>query len=437
MAPVVRHVRHACCAAATLLLLAPGPATAQMPDPLSLEAALDLADVAHPSLARSEAQLDLARAEGVLADAENDLDVYISGRLQWVEPNSGLPVNPYDQHDDNAISLFAVKPLYDGGRSASLRSSSDHRVAGREWAHLDARQQHRITVMSRFFDVLLADLQYSRDDEALAVSFVRFDKARERNALGQVSDIEVLRLESEFQTARRVRFASGSNRRAARSRLALALGRPGDLPSTLIEPELPDIERELPPLEELERLALEQNPQLAALAGEVAAARENIEAARALARPRVTAEVEFSEYSRDTATRDDIRAGVHVEIPLYRGARTDGEVARAQAQFREEQARLDQKAHEIRQAVMDTWFSIDDLKRQGEEAAVLEDYRDLYLDRSRARYELDLETSLGDAMAQSSAARLFAAETRYRLALAWARLDALTGSLIEGSVEQR
>ena len=63
----------------------------------------------------------------------------------------------------------------------------------------------------------------------------------------------------------------------------------------------------------------------------------------------------------------------------------------------------------------------------------MQDYRDLYLDRSRARYELDLQTDLGDAMVRFSDARLQAARVKYQLELAWEQLDAITGRSPEQS----
>lgn len=56
------------------------------------------------------------------------------------------------------------------------------------------------------------------------------------------------------------------------------------------------------------------------------------------------------------------------------------------------------------------------------------DYRDLYLERSRALYELEVTSDLGDAMVQLSEAQLFKAQTFFELAVAWAKLDSLLGS---------
>ena len=51
----------------------------------------------------------------------------------------------------------------------------------------------------------------------------------------------------------------------------------------------------------------------------------------------------------------------------------------------------------------------------------------MYLDRSRALYEMEVKTDLGDSMARTTEARRRRVETEYRIALAWARLDAVLG----------
>ena len=58
-------------------------------------------------------------------------------------------------------------------------------------------------------------------------------------------------------------------------------------------------------------------------------------------------------------------------------------------------------------------------------------YRDLYLDRSRALYELEVRTDLGDAMSQISDVRLRRARIMFDWAMNEAKLRAMTGSLLE------
>lgn len=82
----------------------------------------------------------------------------------------------------------------------------------------------------------------------------------------------------------------------------------------------------------------------------------------------------------------------------------------------------------MRQALLATREEILHL-RDGERrgAASNAAYRDQALDRARAEYELELKANLGTRMAESQSARLRTRAVEYRLALAWARLEALVG----------
>ena len=58
-------------------------------------------------------------------------------------------------------------------------------------------------------------------------------------------------------------------------------------------------------------------------------------------------------------------------------------------------------------------------------------YRDIAQDRARTEYELEFRADLGDAMVEVSEARLRVARVAYGAALAWARLNMLTGQALE------
>ena len=103
---------------------------------------------------------------------------------------------------------------------------------------------------------------------------------------------------------------------------------------------------------------------------------------------------------------------------------------RVLAELRLRRAKLAQAEMEIRQLVLDQWLELDTIKIRLQELKVLAKYRELYLDRSRALYELEVKADLGDAMIQTSTVRLQQAEAQFRWMLANARLHALTGSLV-------
>jgi len=414
---------------------APGepPKPGSLPEPLTLEHALSLAGEPHPDLERAAAGIDLARAGRLEADALTSLRSSVEAEARWVEPSSAAA---NQSHADHRVSLFVRKRLYDFGRSDSLTSAAESDIKSKELLYMDVGNQRRIDILARYLKVLLADLEFIRDNEAMAVEFVGLDRLRDRNELGQVSDIEVREKQVSYEAVRRARVASQARQRATRARLALALNRPTMLSSTLATPALHDLERELPEVEQLHVAALKDNPVLRALRAQMVAAQQRVKAARAGGGPTLTGEFEASAYERQFGSRDDLRAGVTLEVPLSKGGAVEAEVARRLAELRQFEAELAARKMEVRQAVLEIWLELETLRIQRDEARAALDYRDLYLDRSRALYEMEVKTDLGDSMVQLSSARLKQAETDFAIILAWARLDALLGKTVYSTKER-
>lgn len=395
-----------------------------LPEPLTLEQALELADSGHPELVVAETGVERAQAVREGVEAADNWRADLEGRLQWVDPSPRLA----DQgNEDHKIALVVSKRLYDFGRTEAALAAAESELRSSRLLYADARTRHRIAVMEAFFDVLLADLAYSRDNEAMATAYVAFDRQRDRLEQGKISDIEVLQTEAQYQQVRARRYASDVARRSSRARLALLLNRPGKLPATLVRPELPDLDRKLPEVERLQELALANNPELMALRAQVEAARERLQAARADRYPVITGEMEAADYSRELGSSDRLRAGVTINVPLYQGGAVRAEVARQQADMKRTAALRAQAEMNLRQAVLDLWQRVYVLRAERDQAQVEIDYRDLYLDRSRALYELNIRTDLGDSMVRFSAARYDSAKAAFELALALARLEALLG----------
>jgi outer membrane protein TolC len=410
--------------------------TAPLPEPLTLGYALSLADEPHPTLQRRQAAVARSRAEQLAADASDGLEASFAGRLSGIVPSQDFRPIDGDWRNDNFVGLLVRKRLYDFGATGAREAAAMAVVREQEAELMGARQARRIEVARRFFDVLLADLQFARDNEDMAVAFVRLDRIRDRHRLGQVSELALLQAESTYQTIRRERAASQAAQRATRSLLALALNRPGHLSADLVPPALPGNDRPLPELAELESAALERGPRLQALRSQVEASQKQIEAARGDRNPVITGEMEAAEYSLETRTRPNFRIGVLFEMPLYTGGRTDAELARRQAELSDALAELSAEEYAIRQAVLSRWLELQTLYVQRDEAQALTAFTDMSLDRNRLLYEMEVSADLGDAMVRTSGARLRRAQTEYAIALTWAELGALTGVGPQAMVEQ-
>jgi len=192
-------------------------------------------------------------------------------------------------------------------------------------------------------------------------------------------------------------------------------------------PDLAAVMRPVPEYAELLEKAQRNNPQLRALQEEVTASQERVAGARAGGRPSLFGEAEASAYSRDLGSNDPFRVGVVLTVPLYTSGAVDASVGQELARLYRAQAVLRAAEDDVRQNVMLLWQQLELLRIQNEEVQAQLAYRELYLDRSRANYEMEVNTDLGDAMVVLSEVQLAQARVRYQTALAWEQLNAITG----------
>ncbi len=417
-----------------LAMAAPPETPAPLPQPLTLEAALRYADALHPDLLVAQAALDAARAEREAIEARNGFNLDLEARLRWIDP---LPTAIDQSVEDHRLALFFSKTLYDFGFSHASLAAAEHQVRVRQLLGEAVRQQRRMEIMRRFFDVLLADLRFLRDNEAMAMEYVTLDKLRNQQELGQISDLQVLEQEAAYQRMRQRWVATQHRQRLTRNFLAVALNRPGDIPAELVPPALGPWPAQLPEVESLQAEALEHNLELRALRAGLEAARETLLAAAQTRGPVLRGEAAGFEQSREIGSRERWRAGVVLELPLLDGGERDAAVARAQAEVFRLEAELARREQAVRLAVLDTWMKLDALRIQREGVEAELDYRELYLDEARSLYEMEVRARLGDAMVQITSAQLAELEAQIQTELAWAQLDVLRGRMPRAAREER
>lgn len=399
-----------------------------LPQPLTLQDALKLSSAQVPVLMSADADQQAAIAEQLAADALTGVSVTARGRLRAVEPS----YKSLDRSaNDSSAGIALRKRLYDFGYSDSLRQSAGHAVDGGQWRVKQARQQAHLAVMRAFFEVILADLDFARDNEAMAIAYIRADRARDRNELGQVSDVELLEAEADSEEARRLRFASESRQLLTRSRLAIAMGRPDDLVSNLVTPVIELPESDANDFHAFWEQVMRGNPELLALRARREAARAGLEAARNAHGPVLSAELEAAAYNRNTSSTHPLSAGLLLEVPLFTGGGRDAEIARARGELLASEADLRETVLRLRQQARELWARRGTLRADIRAFRTQADFRDLYLDRSRALYELEVKTDLGDAMTQTSEVRRRTAGALFGWAINQAQLEAMTGELLE------
>ncbi len=389
---------------------------------LTLEEALASVESPHPDRRVAESELALARANREEAGSRQDFSLFLDGNLRTGRRPDG------DWKPDNIGRIVARKPLFDFGRSSQAIAAADQEVVARQEALYSVESLRRIDIMARYFDVLMADRQYAADNEFMAVAYVAWDNANDRYKVGQISQPSLLKLEAEYQDSRERRNAIQQRMRSARQQLAQAIYRPDTLPIDLAEPELKDNARPVPEYEALLPWVMTKNPRILALQAQLSAADARLAAIRAERNPTLDAEVIGAGYSRESTTRDEASAGLVFTIPLYQGGRVDARVAREVAQKERTAAELEKLKFDLSDTLLATLQEIEWLRGSSRAAADKQiEYRDWALERARAEYELELKTNLGTSMAETQMALIRRKQVEYRLALALARLQALSG----------
>lgn len=410
------------------------PAREPLPEPFTLDDAMALGLDGHPAVRQAEAGIGAAEASQLEADALNGFQASVFGRLRYVDPS---PVAASQTHNDSSYGVRASKRLYDFGRGSAENEAADAELRGALLGVTAARDRQTLEVLRRYFDVLEADLAFNVANEGMSIAFVTADKLKDRRELGQVSDIDVMEADARFQDWRlRVRNAE-TRQRATRALLAAAYNRPRDLASTVVPAKLAGNDRELEEFDVLLERAMRSSPELSALNAQVEAAEARVRAADAEDNPVLSAEFDATQYNRDFSGRDQWGAALVIEVPLFTGGRSKAKVAKRSAELLELEARRDALILDLRQRVLEAWLRVDTARAEVERAVVQLDYRDLYLDRSRALYALEVRSDLGDSMTRWSEAKLDQAKARHALAMAFARLDALTGEPIVERLQGR
>ncbi|MGM0517080.1 MAG: TolC family protein [Pseudomonadota bacterium] len=408
-------------------LVTPDP----LPQPLDMDDVLSLPLDSQYGVLAARARYERNAAERVLTQSDNRPEVTLEGRLRYVEPGDLATEN--DQHDDHRAGLSIRQKLFDFGRQQDREAAEEARVEGARLALLGERKRQRLALLRAYFDVLLADQRYQALNERMAILFIRYDRAQDRHELGQTSNYDLARFESDYQQVLLERARADADRRMSRRRLAEVAGRPDELPRELEAPALDGLfEREAPVVGELIETALAEDLQLNALRQRYRGSESDLEAARSSNWPNVYAEINADHYTREGATRDPFRAGVYLEFPLWRGGARNGEIRAAQAERMAVVSEMAEREAAIRRYATELVETIRLQQSAGySRIEALDKFAELNFVRNQTLYQMEKATDLGDAMAQMSQAKLERMTITFDLATRWAEYALLTNQPLE------
>lgn len=408
-----------------LCLLLPTGAFAQaLPEPLTLDAALATADnTEHYSIIEIDERLQAIEASAGILAAENGFKLNLKGRLREVGQSQAAGGGTTG---DSAASLVLTRPIYDFGQSGAEENLLVMQARALQVERDYLIQQRRLAILDKYFAVLNADNAFITANEALAIGFIRFDRAQERQELGLVAEIEVLRLQADYEVIRQQLYLTQNQQRLSRALLAEEMGFPDQPPSDLESPKI-DVDKKISiNFESLFEQAMQHSLAAARVKLQTDIAAAAIRTGENSDNPSVDFEVEASSYERDSQLRDEWRASVYVDIPLF-GKSTDASTDLQKANFRQALSQQQRFQTRLRLQLLELWQAIQQWQLTVSGAAIAQDYREMYLDRSRAEYELEFNTDLGDSMIEYSRSNADRLEAVYAFELNYRKLAALVG----------
>lgn len=395
-----------------------------LPDPLALEQAMQFADDADSyALIDAQSSIEFSRSEVQRAESALGFRAQLELEAAYIEPSAIT----YDQSsNDSSVTLRLSKPIYDfGGSQQKIEAASLEQQAWQ--ANLPfIVAQRKLSIARDFFEVILADLKYVWDNEALAIAYVSYDSAQDRHALNQISDLELMASETAYLETLHARNISQAQQRQSRAVLAETLNRPRQLPSNLQRPSLSFVNQPLPEYAEVMEKVEQNNPYIKLAEARLMVAQQRLDAENRQMRPLLNAELAVSEYAREK-TSDDVRASLNLVVPLYESRSIKSAMARARSAWMKQRAETLNTKIQMRQQALQLWQRIDVLQKRYQQLLSTQAFRELSLDRSRALYEMEVKTDLGDSMVAISEVQYRRAKNEFDLVLAWMQLQLLMG----------
>jgi len=121
------------------------------------------------------------------------------------------------------------------------------------------------------------------------------------------------------------------------------------------------------------------------------------------------------------------RAGIQLSMPFGTDAKQDSEISQLMIQSKKKQLEIEKIQQDLLGEALDHHLNLSAL-RQIHKALIVElDYRDLYLEKARANYEMEIKSDIGKAMVNYTDTERKLAENEFNYIITLKKLHHLIG----------
>lgn len=235
--------------------------------------------------------------------------------------------------DNYRPQVTATYSLFRGGQDYYLSQAAELGVATSELEKTATRHHLINNVTAAFYGYLAA-----RDAHELSLRSIKavqseLDQSRIRFDAGTLLKSDVLSLEVQLAEARDAQIQAANAIEIAKAMLKTLLGLSAEQDFAIDESQTQALPATPSDFDALLNQALNQHPELQAAEKRVAIAEQQLNAAQAAHLPRADAFVSYGSDSKDLAfssNRDNVSAGVMVEVDVFSGFATQEKVKKAE-----------------------------------------------------------------------------------------------------------
>jgi len=410
----------------------------QVPDPLRLADAVDIALCNNPQTRQSWASAKVQAAQVGIARSEYLPSIDAAAVLQrtqtWNVSDSGGETNL------NGALTFNYLLFDFGGRDATLEQARQSLLAA-DWTHNSTLQGVLLGAVSAYYQLYATQEAVAAVLAAEKASLNSLDATRARQRAGTATRADVLQAQTAYSQSQLNTTQAQGDAATARGVLANTLGLSAEQPLSIATP--PDLEASQVAqraVAQLIEVARTRRPDLAAAQAQVRAAQSNIKVQESAGKPTLSL---FAGLGANAAAPgldpNTGSIGLQLRIPLFTGYQSTYQILQARDQLEVQTATRDRLAADVS---LDVWRAYQDLQTQGQSLSTTEELvasaQESY-NAALARYKAGVGTIIDLLNAQSAlaSAQLQRIQARYRWNLAKVTLARAIGVLEPALIAER
>lgn len=404
-----------------LILLSSLVTAFEIPNPLSLEQALEIGK--NQSLEVQKQQLIINTDLIDLQVAQSNFDLKASLDLQLAQRDQYS-----DSIDDSYTFIRLEKTLFKQNSELGVNTAQQIIVSAKQnLANL--QKEKNIDIMHRFFDVILVDMQLETVLERLAISAIQANNVQDDFDINKASEVALLEKQAITQLDVSKRIKVEAEQILKRAKLADILGiNYENRPDDLTKPKLKHyFSKPFASLDELRKNAFKNNTTLQIMHRDLSSITHQINSYKNDYGVVIKGNIRIGEQAYLREKNGKLRFGINLTMPLGNDNTKQQTIAKLGIQAKQFELDIKQFKQNLSSRVLTLWLTLNELKQIQKSLTTELDYRDLYLERARAHYEMELESDIGDALTQFTNTEYKLAKNQFDFVITFEKLALLTG----------